>query len=68
MRAKIKENLLDLIDDFFDGKEGHRTDPKFLELVERIAGKEVDLCCVGLDAFEVNDMNYWLPNCCWDYV
>lgn len=68
MRAKIKENLLDVIDAFFDGKEGHRTDPEFLALCDRIAGKEVDLVFLAQDAFEANDRNYWLPDCCWDSV
>lgn len=68
MNARIKGNLLDVIDEFFDGKEGHRTDPKFLALCDRIAGKEVELVFNGLDAFEKHDNNYWLPDCCWDAV
>jgi hypothetical protein len=68
MRAKIKENLLDVIDDFFDGKEGHRTDPEFLKLCNRIAGKEVDLVFIAEDAFEKEDKSYWLPDCCWDEI
>jgi len=65
MRAKIVDNLLDVIDEFFEGKEGHREDPKFLALCERIAGKEVELRLLFGDAFEVIDFNYWLPECCW---
>ena len=66
MRAKIAENLLDTIDAFFDGKEGHRTDPEFLALCERIDGREVDLVFVGDDAFEAKNQNYLLPRCCWE--
>lgn len=68
MKARIKNDLLDIIDTFFDGKEGHRTDATFLELAQRIAGKEVELVFIGSDAFEKEDNNYWLPNCCWDPV
>ena len=68
MRAKIVDNLLETIDDFFEGKEGHRTNPEFLALCERIAGKEVDLVFTAGDAFEVIDNNYWLPDCCWTAI
>ncbi len=68
MRAKIVANLLDVIDESFDGTEGHRTDPVFLALCDRIAGKEVDLVFIGDDAFELEDNNYWLPNCCYTSV
>jgi hypothetical protein len=67
-KAKIHENLLDIIDDFFKGREGHRTNKNFLELCERIAGKEVELIFVAGDAFEKEDMNYWLPSCCWEII
>lgn len=65
MRAKIVENLVDVIDDFFEGTEGHKEDEQFLALAERISGKEVDLVFIGDDAFEIIDNSYWLPNCCW---
>ena len=65
MKAKIVNNLMDIIDDFFDGREGHKTDPDFLKLCDRIAGKEVELVFIKDDAFEKIDNNYWLPNCCW---
>lgn len=65
MKAQIVPNLLDVIDDYFDGEEGHRTDPDFLVLCDRIAGKVVDLRFVAGDAFEFVDNQYWLPNCCW---
>ena len=68
MRARIKNNLLEIIDDFFDGKEGHQTDPKFLALCDRIAGKEVDLIFIARDAFEKIDGSYWLPDCCWEKI
>lgn len=68
IQAKIHPDLLDRIDDFFKGTEGHRTDPKFLALAERIAGKVVTLGFIGRDAFEVEDDNYWLPDCCWEQV
>ena len=65
MRAKIVENLLDTIENFFGEKEGHRKDAEFLKLCDRISGKVVELVFVGEDAFEKIDNNYWLPNCCW---
>lgn len=65
MKAKIVDNLMDVIDNFFDGKEGHRTDPKFIKLCDRISGKEVELIFIGGDAFEKEDNNYWLPEDCW---
>ena len=68
MKAKIVDNLMDIIDDFFDGEEGHRTDPNFIKLCNRIAGKEVDLLMIEGDAFDKVDNNYWLPNCCWTEV
>jgi hypothetical protein len=68
MRARIVDNLLDTIDEFFGGAEGHRDDPKFLELCNRIEGREVDIVFNGKDAFEKEDNNYWLPECCWTIV
>lgn len=68
MKAKIVENLLDTIDNFFEGKEGHRENPDFLALCERIQGKEVDLVFIGPDAFEAIDNRFWLPNCCWNAI
>ena len=68
MKAKIVDNLMDVIDEFFEGKEGHRNDPKFIELCERIAGQEVELVFTAGDAFEEKDNNYWLPDCTWEPV
>ena len=68
MKAKIVDNLLDVIDDCFEGTGGHRTDPVFLALCKRIAGKEVELRFVHGAAVEVEDGNYWLPGCCWTLV
>jgi len=68
VRAQIVDNLMDTIDNFFDGKEGHKTDPEFAKLCDRISGKEVDLVFVAQDAFEKHDKNYWLPNCCWSEI
>lgn len=68
MKVKIVNNLVDIIDDFFEGKEGHRTDPKFIALSKRISGKKVELVFIGSDAFEKEDNNYWLPDCCWDEI
>ena len=64
MKARIVDNLMDVIDEFFDGKEGHRTDFEFIKLCNRISGKEVDLVFVIQDAFEKEDKKYWLPDCC----
>ena len=74
IRAKIVDNLLDVIDEFFNGEEGHREDQEFLSLCERISGKEVDLLITKYtkgdsgDAFEAIDDNYWLPDCCWSAI
>jgi hypothetical protein len=68
MRAKIVPNLMDVIDDFFDKKEGHRDDPVFIELCNRIKGKTVELVFIGGDAFEAEDRNYWLPEVCYTEV
>jgi|GEM_PF-4350720 len=65
MRAKIVENLLDVIEQEMGEAEGHRYDKDFLALCGRIAGKEVDLVFTAGDAFEAIDNNYWLPDCCW---
>lgn len=66
IKAKIVNNLMDTIDEFFEGKEGHRTDKQFIALCDRIAGKEVELIFIHGDAFEIRDGNYWLPECCWE--
>ncbi len=68
MKARIVDNLLDAIEDDMGEVEGHRYDPVFLELCERIQGKVVDLVFIGGDAFEALDNNYWLPDCCWTAV
>ena len=65
MKAKIVDNLLDIIEAEMGAEEGHRTDPEFLALCERIQGKVVDLKFTHGDAFEAIDNNYWLPRCCW---
>lgn len=75
IKARIKDNLIDVIDSYFDGSEGHRSDPVFAALAERISGKVVTLRIIGGDtpdeevyAFEEVDNNYWLPDCCWEEV
>lgn len=68
MKAKIVDNLLDVIDDYFNGQEGHREDKEFAKLCNRIAGKEVDLVFIKKNAFEKQDHNYWLPDCCWERI
>lgn len=65
VKAYIYPDLVDRIDEYFKGTEGHKTDPDFLALAERIAGQTVDLVFTGTDAFEAVDNNYWLPDCCW---
>ena len=62
----VYPDLLDRIDKFFEGKEGHRSNPKFLKLAERIAGKRCVMKMRGDEAFEVEDDNYWIPRCCYD--
>ena len=68
MKARIVDNLMEVIDDFFDSECGHTTDPEFAALNDRIAGKVVDLVFIGSDAFEEKDNNFWLPDCCWDAI
>lgn len=62
--ARIVNNLMDVIDAHFEGKEGHRNDPEFIKLCNRIKGKKVNLIFTAGDAFEKKDDNYWLPECC----
>jgi hypothetical protein len=68
IRARIKDDFLNIIDDYFDEKENHRIDQEFLSLCDRIAGKEVDLILLDGDAFEKNDDNYWIPECCYEVM
>lgn len=68
MKARIVNNLLDVIEEFFGPEEGHRNNQEFIALCERIQGKEVDLVFIGPDAFEAIDNNYWLPECCYTPV
>ena len=68
MKAKIVDDLMGTIDDFFRGNDVHRTDSDFIELCDRISGKVVELVFIGKDAFEKEDYNYWLPDCCWDEI
>lgn len=68
MRVKIVDNLMEVITDFFSGGYNHASDPEFIKLCDRISGKEVNLIFVGNDAFEEQDNNYWLPDCCWDEI
>ncbi len=65
MKARMVDNLLQKMEEFFGKEEGHRNDPVFMELCSRISGNEVELVFMGSDAFEKNDKNYWLPSCCW---
>jgi len=67
-KAFIAHGLMDKIDDFFGGKEGHRKDPIFIELCKRIEGKTVQLVFTHGDAFEIQDDNYWLPPCCYEIL
>jgi len=67
-KVKIVDNLMETIDDFFNGTENHRTDEEFIKLCSRIQGKEVEVIYVSGDAFEVHDNNYWLPNCCFTEI
>jgi len=68
MRALIVEDLLETITEYFDNETDYKNDPIFMELCNRISGKEVDLVFTLGDAFETIDDNYWLPNCCWEEV
>ena len=68
MRAIIVDSLLDVIEEFFGPEEGHREDKKFIALANRIQGKEVELLFIAGEAFEINDINYWLPDCCWTEI
>jgi hypothetical protein len=68
VRAYIYPDLMDRIDLHFGGYGGHRDDPEFKRLCDRIAGKTVDLVFIGGDAFEAEDYNYLLPERCWKGV
>ena len=66
MKARICDNLLDVIEFEMGAIEGHRGDPEFLKLRDRIEGKVVELVFTAGDAFEKEDNNYWLPDRCWE--
>ena len=68
MKAKIVDNLLDVIEFEMGAIEGHRNDTDFLKLRDRIEGKVVELVFTHGDAFEKEDNNYWLPDSCWEAV
>lgn len=68
MKARIVDNLTEVIEDYFEGAERYSYDPVFQKLCKRIEGKVVDLIFTGKDAFEKKDNDYWLPNCCWDEI
>jgi len=68
IKAKIVSNLMDVIENYFGSSVGHREDFRFIELCNRIAGKDVELRFIGDNAFELIDNNYWLPNCCWERI
>ena len=68
MKAKIADNLLEKITEYFGIEEGHSENEQFLELCERIQGKEVNLVFTAGHAFEEIDNNFWLPECCWTKI
>lgn len=68
MKARIVNNLIDVIEKEMGVVEGHRSDPVFIKLADRIQGQVVDLVFTAGDAFEAIDDNYWLPKCCWTEV
>ena len=68
MKAIMKPNMFEIVIDFFGEEEGLRTDQGFINLCNRIAGKEVELRFVGPDAFEKVDNIFCLPDCSWDEV
>lgn len=68
IRARMKDDLLRRLDEFFGQMQGCRSDEKLRALCERIKGKEVTLVFTGDDAFEREDDNYWLPDCTWEPI
>ena len=68
MRAKIVDNLLETIVEFFGEEEGHRNNAEFIALAERISAKEVDLVFTAGEAFDAIDNSHWLPDCCWTAI
>lgn len=68
MKALIVNNLIDAIEESMGEAEGHRQDPEFIRLADRIEGKVVELVFIHGDAFEEEDRNWWLPECCWKEV
>jgi len=65
-RGYARASLLDVIEQEMGEIEGHRKDPEFLKLCDRIQGKVVEIVFTHGDAFEAEDNNYWLPECCWE--
>lgn len=64
MKAKIKENILELYDAVLPNERDRETTDFLLS----IEGREVDLVFTLGDAFEKEDNNYWLPSELWDEV
>ena len=69
MRANIPEDFAERYEAFFqadsDASE-YWNDPEFIELSKRISGKTVDLVFINGDAFEKEDNNIWIPDCCYE--
>ena len=67
MKARIKDTLVPryiaLFPDVLD-----YPDEETLKFLNSIEGKEVELVFTGVDAFEKNDNNIWLPDCLWDEI
>jgi hypothetical protein len=69
IKARIRNDLMNRIEAYFGKVEGHRADPDFKALCERIRGREVELYFIEGDAFEVNDeLGFHLPDCCWERI
>jgi hypothetical protein len=65
MKARMKENLIELYEQALPGEleaQGDGSTEKFLKSIE---GKEVELVFTLGDAFEKTDNNVWLPNSLW---
>lgn len=75
VKAKMKDNLVKRYDEAFPGEIeafrsacGEEEHKDFIQFLESIQKKEVNLVFAAGDAFEEKNNDYWLPNQLWDKV
>lgn len=64
MKARMKTGLCAI----YQERMPEEFFPDVAEFLRSIDGKEIELVFTGVDAFEKNDNDYWLPDFLWDEV